>query len=276
MARGWVGGVQYGEPPAGRHGPSRMLKLSPDEAAVLKAVCADRDTDLPRLVYADWLDDHDRPERAEFIRLQVTATRQPSDHTGYQIEPRIGELLAAHRDRWLRELPKWAVVTGPHAFVRGFVEVFDMPAGPFTLTAPQLLDRTPVRRLILRSLRKVAPNLTRCGWLGEVPSLWLLNERLGDDAVTDLMTAPWLVNSRELNLVGNDLTDRAARALANCPYLRGLVRLDLGRNQLGRTGVEWLLASPHLTACRFSFWANERLNADRHAVERLLGPRGTL
>lgn len=27
--------------------------------------------DTPRLVYADWLEDHGEPERAEFIRLQV-------------------------------------------------------------------------------------------------------------------------------------------------------------------------------------------------------------
>src|SRR5688572_26734802 len=33
------------------------------------------DDDMPRLVYADWLDDHDEPERAEFIRVQIEIAR---------------------------------------------------------------------------------------------------------------------------------------------------------------------------------------------------------
>ncbi len=33
------------------------------------------DDDTPRLVYADWLDDHGQPERAEFIRVQCELAR---------------------------------------------------------------------------------------------------------------------------------------------------------------------------------------------------------
>ena len=40
--------------------------------ALLAAVCAAPDDDLPRLVYADWCDENGQPERAEFIRVQVT------------------------------------------------------------------------------------------------------------------------------------------------------------------------------------------------------------
>src|SRR5438093_7159540 len=49
-----------------------------DEAAILSAIAAHPDEDTPRLVYADWLDDHAAyladPDaariRAEFIRIQ--------------------------------------------------------------------------------------------------------------------------------------------------------------------------------------------------------------
>jgi uncharacterized protein (TIGR02996 family) len=41
------------------------------EAALLRAIRANPDEDTPRLAYADWLDEHDQPERAEFIRVQV-------------------------------------------------------------------------------------------------------------------------------------------------------------------------------------------------------------
>ena len=37
------------------------------------------DDDAPRLVYADWLEEHDDPERAEFIRLQCRLENQAAD-----------------------------------------------------------------------------------------------------------------------------------------------------------------------------------------------------
>src|SRR5215216_5077956 len=42
-----------------------------EERALLAAIYANPDEDTPRLVYADWLDEHDQPERAEYIRVQI-------------------------------------------------------------------------------------------------------------------------------------------------------------------------------------------------------------
>ena len=44
--------------------------MTADELALLRGVEAAPDDDLPRLVYADWLDEHGRHARAEFIRVQ--------------------------------------------------------------------------------------------------------------------------------------------------------------------------------------------------------------
>ncbi len=44
--------------------------MTADELALLRGVEAAPDDDLPRLVYADWLDEHGRHVRAEFIRVQ--------------------------------------------------------------------------------------------------------------------------------------------------------------------------------------------------------------
>jgi serine/threonine-protein kinase len=40
-----------------------------DDDAFLRAIADAPDDDAPRLVYADWLDEHGQPDRAEFIRL---------------------------------------------------------------------------------------------------------------------------------------------------------------------------------------------------------------
>ena len=45
------------------------------DVAFLAAICANPADDTPRLVYADWLDEHGQPERAEFVRVQCELAR---------------------------------------------------------------------------------------------------------------------------------------------------------------------------------------------------------
>src|SRR5687767_8924873 len=46
-----------------------------DEDALLAAIAAHPDEDTPRLMYADWLDEHGKPRRAEFVRVQIEIAR---------------------------------------------------------------------------------------------------------------------------------------------------------------------------------------------------------
>ena len=65
-----------------------------DEDALLATIAAHPADDLPRLVYADWLDEHDRPVRAEFIRLQVEIAK-------LELLPRM--MQNAHIPKWERQ-----------------------------------------------------------------------------------------------------------------------------------------------------------------------------
>ena len=47
----------------------------PEYAALFAAVCAAPDDDTPRLVLADWLDEHDDPHRAAHMRAEVQLHR---------------------------------------------------------------------------------------------------------------------------------------------------------------------------------------------------------
>ena len=40
-----------------------------DDDAFLRAIADAPGDDAPRLVYADWLDEHGQPDRAEYLRL---------------------------------------------------------------------------------------------------------------------------------------------------------------------------------------------------------------
>jgi uncharacterized protein (TIGR02996 family) len=52
-----------------------MLRFTPELRALLKACRANPLDDTPRLVLADWLDEHDDHDRALFIRIQCELAR---------------------------------------------------------------------------------------------------------------------------------------------------------------------------------------------------------
>lgn len=101
--------------------------MTDEQLALEAAVVAAPDDDLPRLVYADWLDEHGDGERAEFIRLQVAAGARrrvrANNRHGFRFSCRCG---ACKLDRKAdRLLPRDATgsVTGQwiHPAVRGWV-----------------------------------------------------------------------------------------------------------------------------------------------------------
>ncbi len=68
--------------------------MSPSDA-LYRAVCAAPHDDLPRLVYADWLEENGRTERAEFIRVQCRlANASPADADYVDLLERELELKA--------------------------------------------------------------------------------------------------------------------------------------------------------------------------------------
>jgi uncharacterized protein (TIGR02996 family) len=70
----------------------------------MKAICESPDDDLPRLVFADWLEEHGEGERAEFIRVQCELEAEHVWDGGCEVcgEPGIGRWCAgclSERDR---------------------------------------------------------------------------------------------------------------------------------------------------------------------------------
>ncbi len=82
----------------------RRRPMSSSEEALLSAVAADFEADLPRLVYADWLEQQGDPQRAEFIRVQLKLANLGNSEKNTQaraLRRREQDLLSSHRDRWL-------------------------------------------------------------------------------------------------------------------------------------------------------------------------------
>src|SRR5688572_2032706 len=69
--------------------------------AFLEDVAEHPDDDAPRLIYADWLEDHDDRDRAEFIRVQCErAHLHREDPRGEELERREQQLLREHGEEW--------------------------------------------------------------------------------------------------------------------------------------------------------------------------------
>ena len=77
------------------------------EQAFLKDVVTHPDDDFPRLVYADWLEEHGDPARAAFIRAQCRLRKLgPFDPERYDLEAAEADLLPKHEKRWKKPLAK--------------------------------------------------------------------------------------------------------------------------------------------------------------------------
>lgn len=71
-----------------------------EEQAFIEAIQENPDDDAPRLVFADWLDEHGAPGKAEFLRLAVAAVRAPTPN---QVE-RLRELRLRVGTDWIGEV----------------------------------------------------------------------------------------------------------------------------------------------------------------------------
>ena len=140
-----------------------------DRLAFLRAIRANPDDDVSRLVFADWLDEHDDPQ-GEFVRLQLEleAIRYRIDNPrARELHAREEALLAEHGDTWLGEahdLTEWPAF-GP-VFRRGLPDYVGLSLDTFLEQGERLFAACPTVREV--SLYGVA---TRCDELAASPLL---------------------------------------------------------------------------------------------------------
>ncbi|WP_171470085.1 TIGR02996 domain-containing protein [Frigoriglobus tundricola] len=227
-----------------------------DGEALLSVILAQPDEDVPRLVYADWLDENgtesDRA-RAEFVRVQVAlAGVGPTELVPWN-QPVVAQrgreklLLAAHGANWLAPLrapggPLQSEATHGQ-FRRGFVEVVWMPAAWFAVRADVLFARVPVRELrVTRATAEELAALVAHGHFPRLRSLELSDQRLGDSVALVLTRQPAVAALTRLRLRGCGLTDAGACRLADADFDWPLRELDVSLNSLSPYGVAALRA----------------------------------
>ena len=217
---------------------------SPD--ALLAAVLAEPDDDLPRLMYADYLDELGNASdtaRAEFIRVQCALNAQPAEVDALPLRIREKLLQHQHGRAWLAPLQARGMpLFTPRShgqFRRGFVEIVWMPAGWFVDKAAKLFRHCPVRELRITHTT-TDDHLAMCA----VPDLLRLHRldisdrKLGNITLTALPEVNERWKLQELILRACGLDDDSARVFDGlCPQL---TLLDISLNRLSEAAVREL------------------------------------
>ena len=219
------------------------MALTHDEA-FLEDICEHSDDDATRLIYADWLDDHDDSARAEFIRVQVERRNMASDDGRHSaLIQRELTLLQEHEEGWRADLPALDGVNWED-FSGGFVEaVFVNSVEVFLRHSEAIFAAAPIRRLQVGQLdAEDARKLSDCTDLSRLTELNLGNNpTLGRVGVLALSLSPHLANLRAILLHNNDLGHKSVEYLAHSPHLVRLEELYAAGNNLDDDDVRTLL-----------------------------------
>jgi uncharacterized protein (TIGR02996 family) len=112
---------------------------------LLQAVIENPDDDAPRLVFADWLENHGEGERAEFIRVQIELAKLPNeDNRRPELEQREREFLARNESEWVKPIRDWVVSC---TFHRGFIAEVAVKVDMYQKHTFELLQLAPIRRM---------------------------------------------------------------------------------------------------------------------------------
>lgn len=159
-----------------------MSVVRTEEAALLRAVLGRPDDDVPRLVLADWLDEHGQPERAEFVRFGCELARQDAEDEAANrlgTNPLRGRERSLLLDHWKTWVPwadhgssfevilsgRWSFSGTPAvAFRRGFVAEIHLPVGQLLNHAADLFADHPITRVRPGGVRPFHAGSGRWGW----------------------------------------------------------------------------------------------------------------
>lgn len=186
-----------------------------DRTALLRAILASPEDDLPRRVYADWLEEHGEYGIAEFVRVQcdLAALKMPR---GIKNRPatlfgtdrqfhksgkdsewgrrrtwllrREVDLLELHWHEWSGRIATYCANFHKNGafgvrFTRGFVSSIRLPLAAFLAHAPTLFSRHPITAVRLTDREPGRGNNT--------DGLWYFTDSAPNDPLDPDERFPW-------------------------------------------------------------------------------------
>ncbi|AMV23654.1 Leucine Rich repeats (2 copies) [Gemmata sp. SH-PL17] len=206
--------------------------------ALLRAVCDNPDDDTPRLVFADWLQEHGDEVRAEFIRVQIALARGDAST---KLKEREQELLTAHQEVWEQPLGKFKVTDSFRNLVydiffhRGFIRalVISDEESRFADHATEIFQLAPIQRITFFHTWPHAAS-AECAELLRLKELRIYRAGFEAKALGTLLRSKSLLNVTRLELIADNdngyLTGEGTELLSRSTALPALRHLDLSYN----------------------------------------------
>jgi uncharacterized protein (TIGR02996 family) len=218
-----------------------------DKEALLATILAEPDNDLPRLVFADWLEENGTVfERgwAELIRVQIAKARLVENSTAWNtLDKKDRDLRKKHKSELLR--PFRGKAMDGHV-IRGFVERLTMHARRFMNDGERMFAVTPLETVRFVTLAGNNPREPSFLELCDSPPMAMLRglnfegSRPGRDGCETLAVHPHTKQVRSLSLGWTKLTDGDLAILFPPTGWSRLTSLNLNRNAFGPEGMRCL------------------------------------
>ena len=191
------------------------------------------DDDGPRLVYADWLEEHGDCDRAELIRLQCLGGD----------DGRAARIVSARGRDWAGLASRLAY---SYSFRRGFVEEITIDARTWITHGEELVSRSPIRLLRVIGARNALDLFFQSPFLASIRALHLTGCHIGDDGAALLAGCEHLTELHVLRLGSNAISDHGLEALTDSYFLTGLRTMVLHGNLIGDPGAGILASTDQL------------------------------
>jgi uncharacterized protein (TIGR02996 family) len=244
-----------------------------DHDALLRAIAAHPEEDTPRLMYADWLEESGRPDRAEFVRVQVEMSRfGANDPARRPWVVRNLQFLRDHVPRWKAELPQLPGVEWGD-FNRGLVEEVQAQTEAAVVRHAAVVFAEPAVHVLRLTRLTSGRDLAAVPELARVRALRLIGARAEERPLRDLLASPYLGQLTALDLDGNRAGNGVAAMLADGRF-PALEELWLGSNRIGDAGGDAIADSPHLDRLTLLDLRGNSISATvKTALSRRFGPR---
>ncbi len=259
------------ETSAGAERPRWAAVAAADEQKrLLQTIIDSPDEDTPRLAYADWLDEHDDPTRAEFVRLQCRLAERAAREAVPADDPdrrREHQLVTQLGERWLAELPtirgvKWS------GFWRGFAGISVSSATTLVSAAPKIWAAAPVEWATVTGLNLAgAKRLATSDALSRLRVFSLEGyylQREGEKPLRTLFHSPRVSSLKRLYLPSG-IGESGVSAVAQSPHLTGLEWLSVGSGGLTDDAADALVGAAWLLNLRGGSFVSYRLSGAARA-----------
>jgi uncharacterized protein (TIGR02996 family) len=234
-----------------------------DLEALRLAVLAAPDDDLPRLVYADCLEENGDPDRAAFIRAQIELAKQP------EYEP-FAVYCNTRKREWVWNEPSFATKRAPNSgenkpypelnYRRGFGWRMGLTGPQQWWMVSQAMRDHPIGALNLGTgTLDQWHDFATCDWLPRIQSLWFVGISSPNEALRVLRRSPLVSGVRELRLEHTNLPSLPVilEELFAAPLGRQLTALSM---RLGYGSAdEWVEALADSGNCNVTDYDLERM-----------------